>query len=774
MAASKRRTGRGGGRQQGASSALARLADQVGIVREYLDQTGKETRVTSDETRAALLGAMGIEAVADDAAARQALAQREAEDAGRAIPAVRVLVAGDEKGMRAARAATLPDDWPASSPVEALLEVTGEDGETRRARGRFRATRRRGVLPEIKGLDPGYYRVRLTLRAKGRALTNQQTLIVVPPSCPTPRELLGGRRVFGVIANLYTVRSERNWGVGDFTDLAALAEWAGGEGAAFVGLNPLHTLRNRDGDVSPYSPVSRLFRNPLYLDVEAVPELSESRDAQSLVNDRALLEQLRTLRAGDRVDYEAVMRLKTPVLEVLHRVFAARHRDGTTDRGRLYAAFVADQGQLLTDFATFLALEEEFSGKGDGGRGMNSLGTSRGTPSPFPLPSSPPSWREWPEEYRDPASPAVSRFRDEHAERVDFHRWVQFELDTQLRAAAERGRRAGMPVGLYQDLAIGTSPNGADPWLFPGLFLQGASVGAPPDPFASEGQNWGLPPLDPRRLAADGYRYWIQLVRSALRHSGALRIDHIVGLFRQFWIPEGMSGKKGAYVRFPSEELLGILALESSRAGALVVGEDLGTVPPDVPDALERWGVLSSKVLWFEQDAKKRFRPAAEYPARSLATANTHDLATIAGFWTARDVELRAEHGLLGSKRAAATARKERERDREALLERLVDEGLLPEDADRDDVDALELRHAVHAFLRRTPAWLVGFSLDDLAGETDAVNLPGVGPDKFPSWTRKQSMSLEELRESAAVRYALGVERAWAKPGGDNGEESTA
>jgi len=657
----------------------------VGIVAEYVDQTGKERRVTSDETRVALLAAMGIDAP-DDEAARRALEGIDADDARRTPPRIHVAPVWSSGG-----------------------------------------------------------------------LTRPNT-IVVPPSCTTPEELLSGRRAFGIVTNLYTVRSARNWGVGDFTDLGALMEWAAGEGAAFVGLNPLHTLRNRGGEVSPYSPVSRLFRNPLYLDVEAVPELNESGDAQALVHDRSTQDQIRRLRDGDRVEYEAVMALKTPVLEVLHRVFASRHRDAGTDRGRLYAAFVADQEQTLTDFATFLALEEHCSALG-------------GAAGPGPE-----SWRDWPAEYRDPRSPAVGEFREAHAERVDFHRWVQFELDTQLRAAAERGRRAGMPIGLYQDLAIGTSPNGADPWLFPGLFLQGASVGAPPDPFAAEGQNWGLPPLDPRALAADGYRYWIQLVRSAMRHGGALRIDHVIGLFQQFWIPQGMSGKKGAYVRFPSEELLGILARESRNARALVVGEDLGTVPKDVPPALEKWGVLSSKVLWFEQDAKKRFRAPGEFPARALATANTHDLATIAGFWEGRDVELRAENGLLGTRKAASTARKERERDREALVERLVEEGLLPEDVepfDLGDENALWLRHAVHAFLRRTPSWLVGLSLDDLTGETDAVNLPGVSPEDFPSWTRKQSMTLDEIRESPAVQYALGVERAWVGASDGAGERAS-
>jgi 4-alpha-glucanotransferase len=318
-----------------------------------------------------------------------------------------------------------------------------------------------------------------------------------------------------------------------------------------------------------------------------------------------------------------------------------------------------------------------------------------------------------------------------------------------------------MPVGLYQDLAIGTAPSSGDDWSFPDLFVTGASIGAPPDPLAPQGQNWGLPPLHPLRLAEQGYAYWTALVRGAVRHAGALRIDHVLGLFRQFWIPAGASGRDGAYVRVPTRDLLGVLALETARAGALVVGEDLGTVPPEVPPALEEWRVLSSKVFYFEREAGGGFKPARAYPALSLATANTHDLPTLAGYWLGRDVELRRALGLLPTARAERAARADRARDREALVERLVDEGLL--DAEAPPPDDVTLRAAVHAFLRRTPAWLVGLSLEDLVGEVEPVNVPGVGPDDYPSWTRRLSAPLEALATDAAVRRALGVERDWGR-----------
>jgi 4-alpha-glucanotransferase len=707
--------------------ALRALADRVGILGEYVDQTGRERRVTSDRTRAALLAAMGYDASTDEAA-RKTLSGLRKRAEEQLLSPVRVTT-----DAAAPIICALPRGWP--SRVEWELEITDEHGHVARQAGRatVRTGRRIEIAPaQVPAL--GYHSLRLTVRARDRDAQAQQQLIVAPTRCVTPEAILHGERVVGLTVNVYALRSAQNWGVGDTGDLRRLAEWSARIGAAFVGVNPLHALRNRGHGISPYGPVSRLFRNVLYIDVEAVPELAESADA------RAMVERGRTrvadLRAASHLDYEAVMTAKRPVLEAMHRAFAEQHRGHDTPRGRAYAQYVEAQGEALDDFATWCVLDQREEGK---------------------------SWQTWPTELRDAHGPAVRAFRASERERVDFHRWLQFELDRQLGDAQARASELGLPIGLYQDLAIGAAADGSDTWMNPDLFLDGATIGAPPDPIAAQGQNWGLPAINPHRLAAEGYGYWVRLVRAALRQGGGLRIDHILGLFRQYWIPAGMPGPDGAYVRFPAEDLLGILALESVRANALIVGEDLGTVPPDVPPALERWGVLSSKVLYFEtQGKRRRFKPPESYPRLALTTANTHDLPSIAAFWRELDIDLRATVGAIPTQRAVEQARRERAAAREALAMALIEEGLWPA-GDEPSTD-LALREAVHSFLRRTPSWLVGLSLDDLAGEVEPVNLPGVASDRWPSWTRRLRMSLEEMSESADVARALGVERQWIPP----------
>ncbi|HJU67990.1 MAG TPA: 4-alpha-glucanotransferase [Gemmatimonadaceae bacterium] len=705
------------------SGPLRALADRVGIIDEYVDQTGKERRVTSDRTRAALLATLGYE-VSDEDGARDALDSLRERERERILPPVRVTTDAASMTLR------LPRGWP--TRVEWAVELESDKGSTKHAGGR--STKRTGGALEIALDEPpelGYHTLRLTVTGKGQRGHAEQRLIVVPDKCTAPAKLLGGRRVIGLTANAYTLRSARNWGVGDTADLARLIEWAADIGAAFVGVNPLHALRNRGHDISPYGPVSRLFGNVLYLDIEAIPEMTVSAEARTLT--AGALPRIAELRAARRVDYEAVMGMKRPVLEALYRSFAEQHRGRQTERGRAFKNYIGSQGRELEDFATWCALDERQQGK---------------------------AWQSWPVELRDPRSPAVQAFREKEGERVGFHQWMQFELDRQLGETQARARELSLPIGLYQDLAIGAAADGSDTWMQPGLFLEGASIGAPPDPYAAAGQNWGLPAINPHRLAEDGYSYWIRLVRAALRHAGALRIDHVLGLFRQFWIPRGMQGSDGAYVKFPGDDLLGIAALESVRANALIVGEDLGTVPPEVPPALERWGVLSSKVMYFETEpARARFKPPRSYPPLALTTANTHDMPSIAAFWRERDIDLRAEVGAIPTQRAVRAARKERADAREALANTLVDEGLWPT-ADEPTTD-LALREAVHALLRRTPSWLVGLSLDDLTGEIEPVNLPGVSPDRWPSWTRRMTMSLEEIGESPDVRRALGVERQW-------------
>lgn len=548
-------------------------------------------------------------------------------------------------------------------------------------------------------------------------------------ACVDAREILGGRRVFGLWTNLYTLRRAGGLGFGDLGALRQLIGLAARWGAEFVGLPPLHALRNRGPEISPYAPLSRLYRNPLYLEVEAVPELAGCAEARRRLEAPDTRRRLAVLREARQLDPAACAALQRELLEPLHADFARLHRDRDSARGRAFADYRTRAGASLGEFARFLALEDHLAARG------------------FPR-----DWRRWPAEFRSPGRPALEAFAAREREAISFHEFVQFELDRQLGVLAEEARRAGLGIGLYQDLALGSGASGFDVWAHRERFVEGATLGAPPDDYAVEGQDWGLPPLHPLRIASAGAPGWREILRAAFSHAGALRIDHVMGLVRQFWIPAGRPAAEGAYVRFPARELLDALAEESRRAGALVIGEDLGTAPPGLPSLLARRHVLSSRVLMFERDRAGGFRPASRYSRRALVTANTHDLPPLAAFWGEADLRLRHELGLLEGA-ALAGARAARAADRRALERRLVRAGLLPRDCASADV--WQRCAAVNAFLCRTPSPLVGLSLDDLAAEEEPVNLPGVPPQVHPSWTRRMGLSLEEMAEHPGVARAV-------------------
>ncbi len=732
------------------TSALDRLADRAGILAGYYDHEGT-WHDTPDETRVALLAVMGFDA-SDGAAADASLAAWDAREIAAMVQPARVARAGD------ARARRIPLRLAPHELAGALWRATirADDGDPYfdgRAGGgtvdRVTADGRAEIeLAELPA--PGYYTLQVELTTADGARTGTQRLIVSPARCWT-REAEG--RAWGIVANLYTVRGGDGWGIGDLSDLRDVVEFAAEAGADFVGVNPLHALWNRGHDVSPYSPVSRLFRNPVYLDVTAVPELTESEEVRAVLADCDVARTVDRLRASGRVAYEETAALQARVLELLHAAFVAHHRDTSSPRGRAYADYRAAMGSALDDHATFVALDERRRDRGGA------------------------AWfREWPVDIATADGPGVPAARAELAERVDFHRWVQFELDRQLAEVAAVARRSGMRIGLYQDLAIGSSGGGSDAWAFDRSLARGVSIGAPPDALAEQGQDWGLPPLNPHRLREQGFRYWTLLLRSAFRHAGALRIDHVLGLVRQYWIPHGFEGTQGGYVAFPADDLFGILALESMRHEAVVVGEDLGTVPPELPGLLERWGVLSSQVLYFERDADGGFRGRDAYRHPVLATVNTHDLIPLAGWWRGRDLELRHELGLVPDD-AIADQQAERARDRRRLVDRLVADGALTGDegarlhaaeptaaassgaADSDAVlptDVALLVRGTHRLLRTSPAALVGLSLDDLAGETEPVNVPGVANDEYESWTRRMRLPLARILADPRVREALG------------------
>jgi 4-alpha-glucanotransferase len=498
------------------------------------------------------------------------------------------------------------------------------------------------------------------------------------------------------MTQLYSVRSRRSWGHGDLDDLGELAQWGGQElGAGFVLINPLHAPSPTvPVEPSPYLPVTRRFVSPLYVRVERVPEHAYLTGAVRSEIERTALLQRATGAASALLDRDAVWEAKRSALTLVHSVprSAAREAD--------YQGFLVREGSGLVDFATWCALAEVH---GD-------------------------VWSEWPDELRTPDSAAVVAARAELADRVDFYCWLQWVVDEQLGDAQARARAAGMPLGVVHDLAVGVHPDGADTWALQDVMARGVTVGAPPDAFNQVGQDWSQPPWRPDRLAEAGYLPYRDMLRTVLRHAGGIRVDHIIGLFRLWWVPEGRSAAEGTYVRFDHEALVGILALEAWRAGALVVGEDLGTVEPWARDYLADRGMLGTSILWFERDDHGEPRPPETWRRLCLATVTTHDLPPTAGYLAGEHIRIRAGLGLLTRSVSEETAVDEA--DRASWLALLVQRGWLAAGSERD-VEAVTV--ALHRALAATPSRLLGVALTDVAGEVRAMNQPGTHAE-YPNW----------------------------------------
>lgn len=735
-------------------SWLDELALRCGIAADYDDNWGRRHQ-TSEQTKRAVLGAMGYETEQPEALRAAVLAWDEAPWRQPCEP---VLVRRIDQPL---------GSWFFSVPVAAEAahelriewEVLDESGRLRQKGdvgpglapaattvldGRHYA---RYAVPVPSGLDCGYYDLVAQARTECGEARGTLRLILAPSHCYRPPRLHEGARTWGLSLQLYALRSSRNWGVGDFGDLADIVERGAAElGVGVVGLNPLHALKNaRPYHISPYSPDSRLFLNVLYVAVEQVPELAESEPAQRLLADRDFQASLASLRASELVDYDRVYAAKLTVLEALFQTFSERHlRDQgespATQRGQAFLDYVRKEGEQLERFALFQALSEELQ---------------RRHPDIW-------EWKDWPAPYRNPASPDVAAFRREQAWRVRFHQYLQWIAGEQVAAVAQRARALGMPLGLYHDLALGSSRSGSDAWVFQDVLALTVNSGCPPDAFALEGQNWGFPPMDPHRLRASRYRLFIELLRKNLAYGGALRLDHVMGLFRLFWIPQGLPASAGTYVAYPGEDLLGILALESQRHRTMVIGEDLGTVPDAVRASLSAAGVLSYRVLYFEREGDGRWKEPQAYPHQAVAVVTTHDLPTLAGYWTGKDLEVRRTLGLFPDGADWRHAQDERANDCRRLLEALQREGLWP---GLDETGSLppmtaDLVRAVHVFLARTPCWVVLTSPDDVAGEPWQTNVPGT-LDSYPNWSRKMPLPLEAWwREPVLAQLAAEFERA--------------
>ncbi|MBF0153866.1 MAG: glycogen debranching protein GlgX [Magnetococcales bacterium] len=590
---------------------------------------------------------------------------------------------------------------------------------------------RRLTLPATPALPLGYHR----LEMQGAALVGgmaKMAVIIVPQRCYLPESLQGDarRRTWGFSPQLFALRSQRNWGIGDFTDLRNLVEVTARKGGGIIGLNPLHALFPHHPDrYSPYSPNSRSFLNPIYIDPEAVPEMEQAPAVRKLLEKAATKAEINRLRKTDMVDYVGVAKIKWQVLRDLYAVFRKHHlddgKDGVSERGRAFRHFQAERGDALRHLALFNVLDDHFA------RGEKGVHT----------------WTQWPIPYRRPDSPEVMRFALEKRELVEYYQYLYWLADAQLAAANAQAGTRGMAVGLYADIALGVEVNGAEFWANQDKFLGSARIGAPPDEFNPKGQDWGLPPYNPRMARIEGYQTFATTLRATMQRAGAVRLDHVMSLTRLFWVPEGGTAADGGYVRYPFEDLLGIVNLESQRNQCLVIGEALGTVPDGFRERLGEAGILAYRLFYFERDGQGGFLDPAAYNDLSLVAVTTHDLPTFAGFWEGVDLEEKQRLEIFPTQALADRVRAERAVDRQRLLEALTKRKLERPTAPAEGVLppwSPELTRAVYQFMAKTPGKLLMVQMEDLIGQRHQVNMPGTVTE-HPNWQRKLSVDLESL-----------------------------
>jgi glycogen operon protein len=710
------------------STALATLASRCGILPSFLDARG-DTRVCPPPTQRALLAAMGLE-TPDENAARAQLELLDRREWQRSLPPCMVVVEGYA-------VLQIPVNLPAGTRSFSW-RIDCEDGEILEDEVKFKSL----DLKDRKALDlivierrqlqlalrlpPGYHK--LSLKAGSASMR----LIIAPRRCWLPPQLESQQRLWGVAVQLYTLQSSGNWGIGNFSDLAALGTMLAALGADVIGLNPLHALfTDAPEQASPYSPASRTLLNVLNIDVAALAARIDDPRANAAMDAPEFKRALAASRASPAVDYTAVAAATQEVLRLLFDAAATRQEG---DEWQHFERFRRDRGEAFERECVFRALRESFAR------------TS----------SDSAAWQAWPEEFRDVGSAAVARFRKEQADAVTFQAWQQFVADSQLAGAAQASQH--MAIGLYRDLAVGCDPGGAETWTSPTSFAISARVGAPPDIHNPAGQDWGLPPFDPRALRDTGYEGFIQLIRANMRHAGGLRIDHVMALQQLYWVPTGQSPRDGAYVRYPLDDLVGILALESQRQRCVVVGEDLGTVPKGFRERMERANILSYRVLFFERTEAGFLAPGV-YPFRALAVVGSHDLPTLRGWWQSADIELKQSLGLYPSDKDLADARRDRQADRTALLAAFETAGY----ASAPDMGPEELLDAAHRFLAASSAALAVVQLDDVTLEAEQINVPGTSTE-HPNWRRKLRVGVEQLSDDAVLRRTAEIFNAARHP----------
>ena len=709
------------------SDTLRSLAQAYGVATEYWDQVGNHVDVSAVVVEA-VLASLGVDATSERGTA-EALDHIRLRDWRRMIPPIFVMRQGQDQRLWVHVVDGAPVSVEVTFEDETVIELEQMD---------------HWVAPqEVDGVFIGEASFRLpgsmplgwhtiVARSQGRRVKSP---LVVAPERLDPDALIGSRQ-WGFMTQLYATRSEQSWGLGDTHDLATLAEWSGAElGAGFVLINPLHAASPVTPIApSPYLPVTRRFTNPIYIHIEDMPEYATlPHQVRDRVDQLAGFLRVRN-RSDDLLDRDAVWAAKRTALEAI-LTFGM-----SSEREEAFAEYVDREGQGLLDFATWCAITEVYSGDAE----------------------------TWPIGLTKPGTSGVAVFRMENAPRIRFHQWLQFVVSEQLRDVQHRAKAAGMRIGVMHDLAVGVHPEGADAWALQDVLARGVGVGAPPDMYNQQGQNWHQPPWRPDALADAGFAPYRDMLRTVLSHAGGLRIDHVLGLFRMWWVPAGFPATAGTFVRFDFNAMLGILMLEAHRAGAVIVGEDLGTVEPWVRDELAQRGILGTSVLWFEADDAGRRLPPEEWRRDVLASVTVHDLPPTAGYLRDEHVRIRSELDLLAVPEEEELAVSAAARQTWAQI--LIDRGWLPADADLTTDTGLDtMAIALHRAAAVSPSRLIGVGLPDVVGDRRAQNQPGTDQE-YPNWRVPMTNADGEpvVLEDVMARPAL-LERVLATMTGQGG-----
>ncbi|PSU49077.1 4-alpha-glucanotransferase [Photobacterium frigidiphilum] len=697
---------------------LKQVAEMAGLADSYVSAWGDEAQV-ENETLRRLLSALGYDTKNDDALMESAL-KRQRPDV---LAPVKVVRNGEPMHITlhlGVSARTSDFSWKLTTEQGVVMEGWLQSqliSDDRENGGPL-------VFALPDDLAWGYHK--LEVFRKRRKSPFEMTLIVTPTSCYKQQALLDDKKLWGTSVQLYSVRTNYNWGIGDFGDLKQLVADIAARGGDFVGLNPVHSLfpANPEG-ASPYSPSSRRWLNLMYIDVSSVSEFAQCDAAQQLVGSAQFQQRLVEARNTNWVNYSEVSCLKMAVLPLLFDTFSERHLDNNTQRAKQFLQFVEEGGDSLLHQAAFDALHADLKKKDD-----NTWG-----------------WPVFPEEYRHFDNAAVKIYIKDNAKQVKLYMYLQWLADTQLAEVNELAEEKGMAMGLYRDLAVGVCDSGAETWADHGALCQDVSVGAPPDILGPLGQNWGLPPLNPEALKETAYEPYIQLLRANMRNCGALRIDHVLGLLRLWWIPKGELATQGAYMYYPVDDMMAILALESHRFQCTVIGEDLGTVPDEIIGKLSTAGIHSYKVFFFETAEDGGFYSPSHYPSQSMAALCTHDMPTLRGFWHCDDLKLGEELGLYPNKDQLAGLFASRAESKQKILDSLDWHGYLPEgvghDASYVPMD-LRLSEGMQMHLAASSSALLSLQLEDWLEMDKPVNIPGT-VDEYPNWRRKLSTTLDDL-----------------------------